>query len=616
MMRFTLKSQDPSPRAAAFARWAAAIASGVLLCAQAFAQAPPPFTFTNIAWTEAAAQPIGANEAQGRVVNGKLYQFGGFDGTKQPNWTPTKRSYVYDPVANTWAPIADLPFLPTGATFGGVTNAGVATDGTDLYLAGGYTSNAAGDGQIFGTPQVWKYIVATNSYVRLPDLPTALAAGQLEHVGGRLYYMGGQNWSRVDQAAVYMLNLAQPGARWVTTTPMPAARNRGGSAVWNNKIIWLGGQTGVNATLQTQRNVFIFDVATATRSIGADMPVPGTASGRGHLNSSVALLGDLVMVFGGETSHTVATGMISAYAPASNVWRSTTWLPSARHSGVVGVVGNRFFYAGGLFSVRTFRGTPDLRTLGFNPSTLALTAAQNGAPQVAAATLTANTGSPTITLSASPAVSWLGLPAGASGALNFGVDVTGLQAGPYATRVTASAPGYVSATLDLALTVGQAGAPPPARLNAGGSVVVTADGRRFEADAYFGGTLRTSLYAGAEIEGTFDDPLYRDARSSTGFTYAIPYPDGPVQVVLHFCETWHGAPGRGAGGAGSRQFNVDVQGQRRLTNYDVFAQAGGALRARTEVLTAEVTGGVLQLNFSKGAADIPQVSAIEVIAIR
>lgn len=615
-MRHLLKPLHDGAQARKALCWLAAIAAGWLLAAPVAAQAPPPFTFTNLSWSEVAQPPFGTNESQGRVVNGKLYQFGGFDVQKQPAWTPTKRAFVFDPVANSWAPIADLPHLPNGPTFGGVTNAGVATDGTDLYLAGGYTSNAAGTGQIFGTQQVWKYLVATNSYVRLPDLPTALAAGALEFVDGRLYYIGGQNWSRVDQSAVYVLNLAQLNAGWQPTTPLPAARNRGASAVWNKKIYWFGGQTGVNSTLQTQRTTFIFDTTTATWSTGADMPVPAGTTGRGHLNSGAAMLGDLVVVFGGETSHNVMTSIVSVYAPEADLWRGTSWMPVQRHSGVAGMIGNRFYYAGGLFSARTYRAIPDLRLLTFTPSTLSATATPDGPPQTLSSTLTASPNTFGITMTASPPVSWLTLPSATPGTVNFGVDVTGLQPGPYATRVTASIPGYLSATLDVTLTVGAGSAPPPVRLNTGGGVYVTGDGRRFEADAYFGGTLRTSLFAGAEIENTTDDPLYRDARSSTGFTYSIPFPDGPVQVVLHFCETWFGVPGRGGGGAGSRQFNVDVQGQRRLTNYDVFVQAGGALRPRTEVLNAQVTGGVLQLAFSRGAADIPQLSAIEVIAVR
>jgi hypothetical protein len=60
---------------------------------------------------------------------------------------------------------------------------------------------------------------------------------------------------------------------------------------------------------------------------------------------------------------------------------------------------------------------------------------------------------------------------------------------------------------------------------------------------------------------------------------------------------------------------VDAEGVRRLTNYDIFAKAGGAMRATTEVLRVTVTDGVLNLFFSKGTADNPLVSAIEVVPV-
>ena len=131
--------------------------------------------FVNINWGTATSQPYNVNEAQGEVVNGKLYSFGGFDSRKSC-CTPTKRAYVYNPVANTWSAIADLPYIPNGANFGGVTHAGITTNGTDIFIAGGYTSNSTGTGQIFGTKQVWKYIVSQNSYTRLPDLPVSIFA--------------------------------------------------------------------------------------------------------------------------------------------------------------------------------------------------------------------------------------------------------------------------------------------------------------------------------------------------------------------------------------------------------------------------------------------------------
>ena len=180
--------------------------------------------FTNISWGTATSQPYAVSEAQGKVVNEKLYSFGGFDSRKS-TFTPTKRAYVYDPETNTWSAIADLPHTPNGDDYGGVTHAGITTHGTDIYIAGGYTSNTAGTGQIFGTKQVWKYIISQNVYTQLPDLPINVAAGQLEYLDGKLHYIAGPNSARtLDLGNHYVLNMNNLSGCWAKLAPLTNSR--------------------------------------------------------------------------------------------------------------------------------------------------------------------------------------------------------------------------------------------------------------------------------------------------------------------------------------------------------------------------------------------------------
>jgi hypothetical protein len=140
------------------------------------------------------------------VVNGKLYVFGGYPTSSQ---VPQVRSDVYDPVADSWTRIADMPRK--------LTHAGVAVDGRNVYFAGGYIGTAAtGYAQQFGTEEVWRYNVDTNQYTRMTDLPARLAGGGLVVVGRNLHYFGGNNASRQDVAGHYALNLDNPAAGWTT----------------------------------------------------------------------------------------------------------------------------------------------------------------------------------------------------------------------------------------------------------------------------------------------------------------------------------------------------------------------------------------------------------------
>lgn len=151
------------------------------------------------------------------------------------------------------------------------------------------------------------------------------------------------------------------------------------------------------------------------------------------------------------------------------------------------------------------------------------------------------------------------------------------------------------------------------RINAGGPAFTTATQKLFVADQYYAGIDRTSSIASGDILNTTNDVLYRSGRCSPSFSYNIPVVNDQVNVTLHFAETYFGAPGK-KGGAGSRQFHVNIEGSRKLTNYDIFAEAGGALRAVQLTIPVRVTDGMLNIDFLTGAADLPRVSAIEVTA--
>ncbi|KAA6437067.1 DNRLRE domain-containing protein [Dyadobacter flavalbus] len=151
------------------------------------------------------------------------------------------------------------------------------------------------------------------------------------------------------------------------------------------------------------------------------------------------------------------------------------------------------------------------------------------------------------------------------------------------------------------------------RINAGGQAFTSAAQTLFNADQYYAGIDRTSSVASGDILNTTNDELYRTGRCSPSFSYNIPVPNGKVNVILHFAEIWYGVPGKGAGGAGKRQFNVTMENSRKLTNFDIFAAAGGAMRAYQKTIPVTVTDGMLNIDFTSGAADLPRISAIEVI---
>ncbi|MEO6455383.1 MAG: kelch repeat-containing protein [Ginsengibacter sp.] len=307
--------------------------------------------FTNIIWGTTKTQPLGTHEVHGEVVNEKLYMFGGYDVQKRPNYTPTKRSFVYDPIAKTWTPIADLPHIPNGADFGGVTHEGLATDGTDIYFAGGYLSSSNGISQTFATKQVWRYNVASDTYTALPDLPIDLAAGQLRYLQGKIHYIGGANKLRRDTTVHYALNLDSLSEGWKELAPVLYRRNHPGSAVFEGKIYFLGGSRFQDDNAITQKMVEVYDPNTNAWTRVADLPVA-----RDHISSSVIVNGDRILVLGGLTAPNVKTALVSAYSPATNTWKDLTPLPATRAAGVASVLNGDIYYAGGNYTNSNYKG--------------------------------------------------------------------------------------------------------------------------------------------------------------------------------------------------------------------------------------------------------------------
>jgi uncharacterized repeat protein (TIGR04076 family) len=94
------------------------------------------------------------------------------------------------------------------------------------------------------------------------------------------------------------------------------------------------------------------------------------------------------------------------------------------------------------------------------------------------------------------------------------------------------------------------------------------------------------------------------------FSYAFPELKAGEQykVWLHFCETYHAGPGK-------RCFNVKVGGRMVLENYDIIADTGARYKAAVKEFEAAADkNGLLVIDFVKGAADYPKISAIEIIA--
>lgn len=190
-----------------------------------------------------------------------------------------------------------------------------------------------------------------------------------------------------------------------------------------------------------------------------------------------------------------------------------------------------------------------------------------------------------------------------SGTLQFGglaalaaPAVTASQ--PFLAKRTAS--GWSASTAESCV----ASAPVTATgVNAGGAAFGPAsDGISYAADSGFstGQTFTTST----AIASTTDDALYQSERYAASLSWSRTLPNGQYRVTLKFSENFFTA-------AGQRVFSVDVEGQRVLTDFDIFAAAGGRFVAVDRTFLVHVTDGTLSIS-ATASTDNAKFSAISV----
>ncbi len=110
------------------------------------------------------------------------------------------------------------------------------------------------------------------------------------------------------------------------------------------------------------------------------------------------------------------------------------------------------------------------------------------------------------------------------------------------------------------------------------------------------------------------DPLpqavYQTAHSDIAFTYTLPNltPGASYTLRLDFADLIYNA-------AGQQQFDVNANGTTVLSNFDIFAEAGGKDRAIAKDFTATAnTNGQIEIAFTGATDSTAQVNAIELLS--
>lgn len=152
------------------------------------------------------------------------------------------------------------------------------------------------------------------------------------------------------------------------------------------------------------------------------------------------------------------------------------------------------------------------------------------------------------------------------------------------------------------------------RLNAGGEMFVDSKGNTWSNDTFFQGNSFVGDQAcNRNISNTIDDALFCTERYFKGnstqlSSYEIPVSGNAVyQLRLYFSENYFNK-------SGMRLFDVAVEGQVIIENFDILQSAGGPVTVYVVSVMANVTDGYFSVEFIP-KVNYPTISAIEVLLV-
>jgi len=116
----------------------------------------------------------------------------------------------------------------------------------------------------------------------------------------------------------------------------------------------IGGASNQDADETALSTVEVYDPTTDKWNAVASLPTP-----RALIMSGVDVVGNRIIVGGGETAYNVPTNQITAYDPTTNVWTQLAPLPQARTSGILKDLGGSLIFTTGHpgFNTDTWIGT-------------------------------------------------------------------------------------------------------------------------------------------------------------------------------------------------------------------------------------------------------------------
>jgi N-acetylneuraminic acid mutarotase len=290
-------------------------------------------------WEARAPVPEARTEVSVTTDGTLIYLLGGF--RAEPGGSPSapRAMFAYDPAADQWTTRDPIPQ--------GVNHAGFAAVDGKLYIIGGFRESTFAP-----TGAVRIYDPATGTWRDGAPMLTARGALAVAVLDGKIHAIGGnaqdgaglpphEHGPSQSDNSVGTHEVYDPAAdSWTRLAPLPTPRNHLGAAAVGGRIHVVGGRVAGNLEMTAHE---IFDPAAGSWSAGPAVPT-------GRSGIAVVAHRGMVYVFGGET---VRPGLSKTfdeaerYDPAAGRWERLPPMPTARHGLGAAPFGDAIYVIGG-----------------------------------------------------------------------------------------------------------------------------------------------------------------------------------------------------------------------------------------------------------------------------
>ena len=204
--------------------------------------------------------------------------------------------------------------------------------------APGYMSAAKSVGLVAGANDHDVVLTRAGAWDMRAALLAPLSELALAESNGRIYMMGGYPSTRITARTVQVYDIASN--TWALGPELPSPNNHGMAASVDGKIYLIGGQTqaddmpGTNSYVDT-----VYELGPAVGTWVEKAPMPTARS-----SGVVVVLDDKIYVAGGRPPHETD---FAVYDPAADSWQTLPNLPTPRNHFTGAALDGRVHYVGG-----------------------------------------------------------------------------------------------------------------------------------------------------------------------------------------------------------------------------------------------------------------------------